>query len=387
VNPYELFPQSIEEKVLTVSEYNALVNEAVNSLSVKIKGEITELNIWQNKFAYITIKDTEVDNITTSIFGIAAILYNLHEIKIGDIVIISGYPGIHNKTGKHSIQVQKIEKLDEGYYIKKRELLIKQLTEEGIIDENRKRRIKKFNNKIALITAVPSQAYNDFIKIYGSRWGQGQIDVYKAKMQGSDADKIVTSALEVIYCSDIQYDCIVIARGGGSKEDLINFDSEILARKIFASPFPVISAIGHEGDISISDMVADIRASTPSNAAEIVTAFDKTTISSTTQYRLESIFNRVVYNLENTDNLVNDLYSNIKAALINNISNIETKIENKNRIFKAYDISTTLNRGFSIITNQEDAIVSNHEEISENKIYNIYLKNEKRQTYKFIRTN
>lgn len=381
----ELFYEEQQPSILSVAEYNSLVNDSISSLEIIVQGEITELNIWQNKFAYITLKDNDQENITTSVFGIALSISNIYECKVGDIVQISGSPGIHSKTGRHSLQAKKITLIDEGFYEKRRAELIKKLSEEWIIDESRKRSLKAFNNKIALITAVPSQAYNDFVKIYNDRWGQGSIDVYPTKMQGSDSDLEVINSLNRVYNSGILYDCIVIARGGGSKEDLISFDSEKLARKIFSAPVPVISAIGHEGDISISDLVSDVRASTPTNAAELITQYSKESVFQASEIILQNIYDKVYTSFESLEEIIDRSVSNINDIVNENIEILYDKTNSLEKILKAYDINNTLNRGFSIITNEQDHSINDHNEIEENNIYNIYLKNEKKQQYKLKR--
>lgn len=376
-----LFFEVEESQALSVTEYNELVNSNITDLTVTVRGEITELNIWQNKFAYITLKDIEQSITTTSCFGVAMVLPNIFGIKVGEIVEILGHPGIHGKTGKHSLQIDKISKVDEGLYMQKRQDLINKLTSEGIIDPSRKRNIERIHNRVALITAVPSQAYNDFIKIFDARWGQGIIDVYKCQMQGAGADISAILALDNIDRSDIKFDCLVIARGGGSKEDLISFDSEALARKIFASKFPVVSAIGHEGDISILDLVADLRASTPSNAAEMITTPDKSYFLEQSDSSIRDILERFTSNAEEIEFESNQIYENILYAANKNITDIERENETFVKIIDAFKIENILNRGFSIITDTSNNVITEHDKL-QNKDINIYLKHGKKQKYR-----
>ncbi|MEI7603669.1 MAG: exodeoxyribonuclease VII large subunit [bacterium] len=370
-----------------MSDYNTLIHKTLSVLEISLIGEITELNIWQNKYSYVTLKDINVQDVTTTAFGICTNLQpNLSTIKIGDIVCIEGYPGIHLKTGRHSLNISYIKKVEEGTYEKKRNDLIEKLTSEGIVSPSRKRSIKRIANRLALITAVPSQAYNDFIKIYNSRWGQGTIDVYKAKMQGVDTDKLVALAIDEIYRSNIKYDCIVMTRGGGSKEDLISFDSEILAYKIFGSKFPVISAIGHEGDISIADMVSDVRASTPSNAAEIVTTPDKNYILKNSDHIFMEIYEKVNSSLDKLSDINLQIFGDISDTINNNMNKIEEYLDYKNKILEAYDLQKTLERGFSIISGSDDIPINAHDKLISGDLFNIYLKDGK-EKYKVKKEN
>ena len=378
----DLFETPTQLKSLSVQEYNYLVQEIVSEIKVIVIGEISELNLWQNKFAYITLKDRNDGNITTTCFGVIPNIPSIYKFKIGDIVEIKGYPGIHGKTGRHSLQIEAISKLEEGFYQKEREELIKKLEDEGIIDVSKKREfIRKYNN-IALITAVPSQAYNDFIKIFDNRWGQGRIYVFKSQMQGSDTIKSVGIAIDNINRSKIEFDVVIIARGGGSKEDLIPFDNEELVRKLFSLKYPLISAIGHEGDISISDLVADIRASTPSNAAEIVSTPDKLTFIQKLDHSLENTQFKILSSLETLEEVSLSILEGIIQSLNNNIRSYEEKIENKLKLLEALDINNTLKRGFSIITDERDNPIINHQDIKNDNDYNIYLNKGIHKKYK-----
>ena len=368
--------------ILSVEQYNKYVQDIISEIEVTVEGEITELNIWQQKFAYVTLKDKYVENITTSCFAIVFNNPSIHKLKVGDIVQITGRPGIHTKTGRHSLQIEKITKVDEGFYEKKRIDLIKKLEEEGIIDISKKRKITRKSNSIALITAVPSQAYNDFIKIFNSRWGQGRVYIQKAQMQGTDTVKSVISALDNIHCSNIEFDCIVIARGGGSKEDLINFDNEELVRKIFSSKFPVVSAVGHEGDVSITDLVADLRASTPSNAAELITTPDKNEVLKEVDYIIENIQNKILSELDGKKEITERSYEVILHTVKQKVLNIEDRVLNQEKVLQALDFNNILNRGFSIITNNQDTPINSHSELINGKEYTIYLKGNKYKKYK-----
>jgi len=373
------------DKPISVSQYNDLLHDMLCETHVVVDGEISELNIWQGKYAYLTLKDTSDQNVTTNAFGVLAMIRNIKKFQIGDHVDIFGYPGVHNKSGRLSLQIEKIEKIDEGVLVKKRNDLIEKLISEGIISDSRKRTPQRIYNRVALITAVPSQAYNDFIKIYNSRWGQGRIDVIKSKMQGMGSDISVILALKELNRSKVQYDAVVIARGGGSREDLISFDSEELAYQIFASRTPVVAAIGHEGDISIADMVADLRASTPSNAAELLTVPDKTFLINKSDNFIYSIQEKVNTRIENIADISNRLFGDCLYNFTVNLDKYEKAASNIAKVINTYDINKTLNRGYSLITDKDENIITEHDKIDPTNTYNIYMKNGKSKKYKIVK--
>ena len=144
------------------------------------------------------------------------------------------------------------------------------LDEEGLFLESHKMKVPEYPEVVGVITALTGEAINDIISTFNRRLPLAKIKLFPAIVQGDEAPKSLIKALDLAYKDDT-LDCLIIGRGGGSFEDLNCFNDEMLARKIYESPFPVISAVGHETDFTICDFVADMRAPTPSAAAEIAT--------------------------------------------------------------------------------------------------------------------
>jgi len=177
---------------------------------------------------------------------------------------------VHPKSGKFSLNVERVEPVGEGALRRAYELLKKNLEHEGLFAPERKRSLPRFPARIGLIASRESAAYSDFLRILGNRWGGVEVNSVHAQVQGREAVTTIVEAFEYFNAHPELADVLVLTRGGGSLEDLHAFNSEEVARAVFKSDIPVVVGVGHERDESLADYVADVRASTPSNAAEIV---------------------------------------------------------------------------------------------------------------------
>ncbi len=254
---------------LSVSDANLIIKTHLEAIGeIFIQGEIKEINISQNKWVFLTICD---ENSCINVFSTVFRLTFLSVLKKGIVVRVYGTPTIHLKSSRFSINAYKIEPVKQGLIELNKKILIEKLRKQGFFDKSRKRTLPFFPEKIVLLTAKKSRAYSDFIKILSDRIGGIKIFFIPISVQGKQAVDTIVNAFSFINLNFKDIDAVVLTRGGGSKLDLEVFDNEEVAKAIFSSKFPVISAIGHEADISIADMVSDVRASTPSNAAEILT--------------------------------------------------------------------------------------------------------------------
>ncbi len=256
------------EPVFSVSEFNQVVNNHLAMLGeVVVEGEISELKVSQDKWIYVTLKD---ERASVGVFGTVFQIKNLNALAVGMLVKVYGRPALYEKTGRFSLNAYQILPFGEGALKVAYEKLKRQLEEEGLFDPARKRPLPRFPERIGLITAKNSQAYNDFIKVTRERIGGVKILFYPVSVQGKEAVPSIKRAIEYFNGQKERVDVLVITRGGGSLEDLAAFNDEELTRAVFASAVPTVCAIGHEGDVSLAELAADLRASTPSNAAELV---------------------------------------------------------------------------------------------------------------------
>jgi len=251
--------------MLSVSELNAQAKALLEtSFSfVEVEGEISKFRIQSTSgHWYFTIKDASAA-IDCAMFKFNAVRINFIP-AVGDKLVLSGKVSLYASTGAYQIQVSNIRKSGEGELEAAFAALKDKLSKEGLFDASHKKQLPKFAQNIAIITSAGSAAQADMLRTAQDRFALCKIDLYNALVQGEGAPASIISALRAADAKG--YDAIVIARGGGSREDLWCFNDEALARAIYAAKTPVISAVGHEIDFSISDFVADHRSLTPTAA-------------------------------------------------------------------------------------------------------------------------
>lgn len=254
------------ESSFSPTEFIAVVNQTLEYAysSVVVVGEVSGFKVNQGKWVFFDLKD---DESSVSCF---MTLWSLRQpLEDGMKVMVRAVPKL-TKWGKFSLTVSQAAPVGEGSLKKAYEMLKKKLTAEGLFDPAKKRPIPEDLTKIGVISSTQAAGYADFIKIINARWGGMKVQVAHTQVQGLDAPDQIVRALQYFNeRSEVQI--IAIMRGGGSADDLSCFNDERLVREIAASKIPVITGIGHEVDESLVDLAADVRASTPSNVAEMLT--------------------------------------------------------------------------------------------------------------------
>ena len=251
---------------LGVSDFVALLNQTMEYAypSVIIIGELANLRVSKNRWVYFDLKD---DNSSVKFFGT---IYQLPgPLEDGMILKVRGTPRLHNLYG-FSVTVMSIQPAGEGTIKRAAELLRAKLTTEGLFDSARKRSLPYPPQRIGLIASGQSAAYADFIKILDARWRGVAIDHIDVQVQGEPAVGQIVAAIEQFNGLAETPEVLVLIRGGGSPEDLAAFSTEQVTRAVAASRIVTLVAIGHEVDISLAELAADQRGSTPSNAAELL---------------------------------------------------------------------------------------------------------------------
>ena len=256
---------------LSPTEFVAYVNQTLEYAysSVTMVGEVSEFKVNQSKWVFFNVKDEE-----TSVPCFMTLWSLSQPIEDGMKVVVRGVPKI-TKWGKFSFTVSKVAPVGEGSLKKAFEMLKKKLADEGLFDVSKKRPLPEEITKIGVISSTQAAGYHDFVKIINSRWGGIKVLTAHTQVQGLDAPEQMIKALKYFNeQTDVQV--IALIRGGGSKDDLACFNDEALVRAVAASKIPVICGIGHEVDESLCDLACDVRASTPSNVAELLTRDRKT---------------------------------------------------------------------------------------------------------------
>ncbi|WP_407377667.1 exodeoxyribonuclease VII large subunit [Methanobrevibacter sp.] len=261
----------MEEEYLTVSQINAYINRKfktdTNLKNILIRGEISNYKAHTSGHSYFTLKDDKSQISAVMFKGRKKFLK--FEPKDGMKVIIKGSIEVYEKTGKYQLYANRITEDGIGELHIAFEQLKKKLESEGLFDEKHKKEIPKYPKRIGVVTAKTGAAIRDIISTIKKRYPQCEILVFPTLVQGSLAAPQIVQKIK--FAQTLNLDTLIVGRGGGSIEDLWPFNEEIVARAIFESEIPVISAVGHEVDFTISDFVADERAPTPTGAAVIAT--------------------------------------------------------------------------------------------------------------------
>ena len=322
--------------ILTVSEFSHFLKETIENTfyAVSIKGEISGLKTNYPSGYYFDLKD-ESAKLKCIIFksDVSKIKF---DIKDGLSVKVYGRINLYEPRGEYSFIVSKIEPLGYGELYILFERLKEKLKQEGLFDESRKKAIPFLPETIGIVTSKSGAVLHDIVKIIKSRFENVSIIFANASVQGQNSAAEIAQAIELLNLYSAtrkKIDVIIVGRGGGSIEDLWAFNEEITARTIYNSSIPVISAVGHETDFTIADFVADKRASTPSNAAEMAVP-----VKSELVKQVETLRNRIIFGAVN-------LISNRKVELSNLIKNME-KVSPKriiqDRKIRVYDLAESL---------------------------------------------
>ena len=258
-----------ETKYYSVTQYNQAIKNFLDSKEecqrVHIKGEISNYKGHTRGHLYFTLKD-ETSRINAVMFSSAASKLDFTP-KDGDEVLIDGRISVYVDNGGYQVYAEKMTLAGNGDLLKKLEELKKKLGNEGLFDEAHKRPIPKYPTKIGIVTAPTGAAIRDILSTIKRRYPICETILFPALVQGDEAKFDVVSQIE--KANEYDLDVLIVGRGGGSIEDLWAFNEEIVARAIYNSKIPIISAVGHEIDYTIADFVADLRAPTPTGAAEM----------------------------------------------------------------------------------------------------------------------
>ena len=328
----------------SVGDFIAVANQTLEIAfgSVEIVGEVSSFKVNQNKYVFFDLKDSEGS------IGCFMMVYALRTpLEDGMKVIIKAVPKI-TKWGKFSLTVQAIRPVGEGSIKKSFEILKKKLEAEGLFSEERKRALPPMPKRIGLISSVQAAGYADFMKIVDERWGGLKIEVAHVAVQGEGAADQMIRAIRHFNTLPELPEVLVIIRGGGSADDLAAFNDELLVREIAASRIPTLVGVGHEIDISLADMAADVRAATPSNAAQIVVP-DKR--------QIESLVNQKIHDLGvRTTRIVKQIEEDVENSLRQMLGIAERKIDSVHdelltleRVLRSVDPMAVLERGYAIV--------------------------------------
>lgn len=371
----------MENNVFSVSQVNKYIKMLFDSdmflNKITIKGEITNFKAHYTGHFYFTLKD-EASTIKCVMFKSYASLVKFKP-EDGMKVTITGQISVFERDGVYQIYCNKMEKDGLGDLYIAYEELKKKLEKEGLFDSKYKKEIPFLPNRVGVITSKTGAVIRDIINVSTRRYKKADILIYPAAVQGVNVASTVIKGIETFNKLN-NVDVIIIARGGGSFEDLFGFNDENLARKIFESKIPIVSAVGHETDFTICDFVSDLRAPTPSAAAELVYPeyIDILNRIDNVKVRLNlAIKNYVKIKKEYVNRLKSmrlekeplEIISKNRLIIDSYLKNIENKIRlniQNSRLKTIKQISKidalsplkTLSRGYSYTTNENNKVVN-----------------------------
>ena len=351
--------------------------------NVSVIGEISNLKFHSSGHVYFSLKDeTSKVNCFLAASNLDRITCPMEE---GMEIIASGYISVYERGGYYSLNIRDIEVNGEGQLAIQFEKLKAKLEKEGLFAAEKKKPLPAFPSKIAVVTSETGAAVRDIIRTIKNKNDYVDILIYPVLVQGPAASKEIADAITDINENYKDIDVIITGRGGGSMEELWAFNEEIVARSIFASAIPVISAVGHETDFTISDFTADFRAATPTAAAEMAVP-DTGEIRQSLEEMKENLAASLIQSIEIRKNRLSALDPNAFANgistriayeqmnvdriiesmgehLNNRIASGKERIELLRALIDASDPKGILARGYSVVTDKEGNVISRSDQL------------------------
>jgi exodeoxyribonuclease VII large subunit len=351
------------EQVYSVSEFHALINQTLQFAypEVIIEGEVSSYKINQNKWVFFDLKDNET---TISCF---MSVYQLKTVlEDGMLIRVQAVPNV-TKWGKFSLTVRGVELAGEGDVKKAFELMRTRFEQEGLFSLERKRQLPTYPSRVGLITSSGAAAYADFIAIINDRWAGLEVDHLQVQVQGLDAPKQIVEAIEYFNSQSKHYDVLVIIRGGGSSEDLQAFNSEDVVRAVYGSEVPTLAGVGHETDTTLTDLVADVRAATPTDAARRLVPDKTATIHGLSETialsasrlqeqihviraGLELVRQNYIRTISQKSTQIKQLQQTANFAIEQHMGSAQTQIQHYAKLIQTLNPQAVLQRGYAIVT-------------------------------------
>jgi len=404
-------------KAIPVSKFIDSINETLRPYSkVLVEGEVSDFDpSTRSKWIGFDLKDEETEQVLNCFtvkskfrsWGVEGVL------EEGMKVHIRGQVKVRDR-GNFSMFIKELNLAGEGTLKKAYEKLKKKLKKEGLFAEERKRSTPEFPQRIGLITSKDARAYSDFLKGLKARMGGLKLFYFDVHVQGKNAIPEITSAFDYFDNNDLDLDLIVLLRGGGSLEDLQAFNSEKVSRAVFSSDTPVVCGVGHEDDVTLAGLSCDLRASTPSNAAELIVPSReelKNEVESL-EYKIESTFEGLIKKeyqevdkflkvgrnfyhqkiqklqnlllkfsqsfssyknrLERDHREIKRNTDNVKKEMKSLLKELRKDIKDKKRLLKSFSPREVLKRGYSIVE-KEGEVIKNAEQLEPEQLVDVKL--------------
>lgn len=351
---------------ISVSQLNSYIQRVLQNdtllMNVSVTGEISNLKYHSSGHVYFSLTDEESK---VNCFLPASIASKLR-YRLGDglEITVSGSINVYKKGGYYSLFVRLIDVAGEGNLSAAFRLMRDKLEKEGLFDHKHKKPLPSFPHHIGIVTAKTGAAVEDIIKIIRRRNELVDITVFPTPVQGDGAAEIIAETIDNINAEFADIDILIVGRGGGSTEDLWAFNEEVLARAIFRSEIPVISAVGHEIDFSISDFVADKRAETPTAAAEMAVP-DIGEIRDRLYDKKNNLLAELGSKLKLGEMRAERIFSEIKNGISAILDRHSFKLEKLRIILEENNPLNILEKGYSVIETEGGSLISSVDSLTD----------------------
>lgn len=377
--------QTSDRKIQSVTELTSLIKNRIERefSSVWVRGEISNLSRPQSGHYYFTLKDDNSQ--IRSVIWRSTAQRTKFELEEGQEVLCNGDIDLYLPRGSYQLIVRKVEPVGEGQLQLAFKQLHRKLSEEGLFDRSTKKAIPRYPQRIGIVTSPTGAAVRDFCQVVKRRWPQMAMLIIPSRVQGDEAPLDLCRAIKIAGRIRPALDLLLITRGGGSIEDLWCFNNEAVVRAIHSCSIPVVSAIGHEIDVTLSDLAADRRALTPTEAAEIISpdqrewldALDEVEFrlafllkqqAKTARARLDRIVSRRIF--QQPQDLLNEYSRDLDAVsdqlsrlIQNRITDASYKLQEASVRLQAINPLQVLARGYSITSDSSGRMIKSSEQL------------------------
>jgi exodeoxyribonuclease VII large subunit len=375
------------DQLLSVAQLTALIKGTLEDAfpSVWVVGEIGDLARPRSGHIYLTLKDQRAQIRAVLWRGVASQLR--FELEDGMQVVCRGDIDVYPPRGSYQLVIRQLEPRGQGSLQRALRELQRKLAAEGLFDPQHKQPLPQFPRRVAVITSPTGAAVRDFLELIRQRWQGAEILIIPVRVQGAGATREIAEAISLVNHIQPAYDVMVLTRGGGSIEDLWCFNEELVVRAIFESRVPVVSAIGHEIDVTLSDLAADVRAATPTEAAQKVVPSAEEVAAALKNYllrlqtalmnratfsrtRLEAIaarrvFRRPMEPVRELERRLDELHIRSIGAMRRIVASSRQRIEARAAQLESLSPLAVLARGYSLTLRESDGnVVRSAEELA-----------------------
>lgn len=362
-------------KPVTVSQLNEYISRVLSTDpllgAVVVKGEISGIKYHSTGHVYFSIVDAASK---INCFLPREYAKDLHfQLDDGMEVILTGGVSVFKKNGTYSLYVRNVEVSGEGNLAIAFEKMKEKLFAEGLFDPAHKKPIPKYPGKIGVVTSPTGAAVKDILKILKSRNHLVNVTIFPVLVQGESAAADIAHMIDYVNETFDDIDTLIVGRGGGSAEDLWAFNEEAVARAVYRSKIPVISAVGHEIDFTICDLVADLRAETPTAAAQLAvpdTGQLREKLEELKEHLYVQLSNRLMYHRLLIDNLSGEMGNQLTGK----ITDTENRIDRYRLVLEENNPSKLLKGGYSVVHDQDGRVISSVDRVEIGESYRIHFK-------------